>query len=218
MRARNIKPTNVSYTGRLRSYKLKRVVSFESSLERDMIFLLEYSPKVRSYQEQPITIEYFHDGKKHSYTPDFFVEYDKNFASGIRQKPMIIEVKYRKNLRKNWKQLKPKFQAALRYASDRGWRFKIMTEVEIRTPYLDNIRFLLGYYEHPPEQEHFLKLLQKAKELQNFTAEQLILAATRDVEQRAQMIYGLWYMVAKGNIQTDLSKKLNMQSQLWYHT
>ena len=71
--------------GKFASLKMKRVIWWESQLERDYIYLLEFDPDVASYDEQPLRIEYYLNGKKHRYTPDFLVRKGN--------KRIIVEVK-----------------------------------------------------------------------------------------------------------------------------
>jgi uncharacterized protein YchJ len=50
---------------------------------------------------------------------------------------------YVDDLRQHWTDYRPKFRAAGRYAQQRGWRFRLVTERHVRTPYLDNVKSLL---------------------------------------------------------------------------
>jgi hypothetical protein len=55
---------------------------------------------------------------------------------------VLYEVKYRDDLRAHWQDYRSKFKAARRYACTQGWVFRLITEREIRTPYLKNATFL----------------------------------------------------------------------------
>jgi len=58
------------FRGYFPSVKMGRTVHWESLLEKDALLLLELSPGVAAYQEQPEVIEYF-DGKQfREYIPD----------------------------------------------------------------------------------------------------------------------------------------------------
>jgi hypothetical protein len=59
--------------GRLPSLKVDRMVSFESLLERDFIYWLEFEPTVSWFSEQPLTLSYQHGQRTLHYTPDFHV-------------------------------------------------------------------------------------------------------------------------------------------------
>lgn len=86
-----IKLSKMSLTGRISSVTNNSVVEFESSLERDFIYLLEYNPEVNQYFEQPIIIKFYFKRKEKSYIPDFYVEYSED-------KKELIEIKYQRDL------------------------------------------------------------------------------------------------------------------------
>ena len=71
--------------GKFPSLKNKSTVWFESHLEKDFIYLIEFDKSVIKYQEQPFKIKYFLNGKPCIYTPDFFIEKPN--------KKQVIEIK-----------------------------------------------------------------------------------------------------------------------------
>ena len=103
----------------------------ESSLERDFLTILEFCPEVVNYTVQPIRLEWQDANNKLRSYPRHFRTFQKNVAQG--DKPWLCEVKYRSDLAENWHELRPKFKSAVRFANAQGWRFRIMTEVEIRS-------------------------------------------------------------------------------------
>ena len=48
-----------------------RMIAFESLLERDFIYLLDYDARVEWFEEQPLTIGYGQADRTLHYTPDF---------------------------------------------------------------------------------------------------------------------------------------------------
>jgi hypothetical protein len=112
------------------------MAGFESSLERDLLILLDFDPAVLSYEEQPVRIDY-RDAQGHArhYTPDVLVTWR---CDGVPSH--LVEVKYRADLKTDRRALKPAFRAAHGHARERGWTFRLLTEVEIRTPYLRNVK------------------------------------------------------------------------------
>src|SRR5262245_2430605 len=56
------------------SIKMRRSIAFESTIECDYCYDLDFRSEVRGYEEQPLTIDYQVDGKERRYTPDFRVE------------------------------------------------------------------------------------------------------------------------------------------------
>jgi len=112
--------------------------NFESSLERDWIAVLDFHPAVKSIREQPFSLYYDLDGVKRRYTPDVLAEWSTPKGN---VKTIVYEVKPIDELRANWKTYRPRFKAAVRYCRSRGWKFKIVTEREIRSPYLKMFNF-----------------------------------------------------------------------------
>ena len=73
MSVRKVSNRGGNIIGRFPSLKLGRMVAFESLIERDFIYLLDFESDVTWFAEQPLTIPYQHKGKTRSYTPDFHV-------------------------------------------------------------------------------------------------------------------------------------------------
>jgi len=185
---------------------------YESTLERDLMEILRFDPSVHQFTAQPLKIPYVApDGTPGTYTPDGFVL----FKQHLPKFPILYEVKYRADLRKDWRALMPKFRAAKQFCLVRGWRFEVYTERHIRTPYLGNVKFLWPYVERKPSdamKDHVLRILW---DLEQADADLLLYALCRDATNRALMIPVLWHMVAIGDIGCDLNVPLNMRSKLW---
>ena len=214
---RNILPSSYSIRGQINSSKNSRAAQYESSLERDLLQLLEFDKQVESYCEQPVTIEYVHEGRIRHYTPDVLVYYREDLAQTQTIRPQLCEVKYRADLKQNWAELKPKFRAAMHYAAEKGWRFKLMTEREIRTDYLLNVRFLLNYlgpHAQVTQMDQGL-LMSLLRDIRLTTGEELLLMATADRVKRAELLYTLWHLVAVGLIHCDLTTELSLQTEIW---
>lgn len=187
---------------------------YESSLERDLMEILRFDPSIERFAPQPLTIEYLDsDGKPRTYTPDGLIHFKTTPLS--YSIPVLFEVKYRADFRKDWKILMPKFRAAKAYSSEQGWRFEVFTEREIRTPYLDNVRFLWPYRERVPSSEVSILILQTLWDLDEADPDLLLCALCHDAANRARMIPSLWHLVATGAIGCDLNTPLTMRSRIW---
>lgn len=188
------------------------VAQFESTLERDLLILLNWNPYVESFLCQPITINY-NDGSKHrKYTPDLLVKY-----ANKKQPPLLIEVKHRKDLKKDWAELKPKFRAAIHYAKQHNMRFKIMTEIEIRTQLLKNIVFLEPFsnFKWLEHEDVSLKITDTMGVLRQSTPKDLISSLMYAEENQAKAIRWIWRLIYDGRLETDLTKPLTMNSPIW---
>jgi hypothetical protein len=192
-----------------------QVTAYESSLERDCIKHVIFNKNVARHEEQPVTISFICGGKQYSYTPDLLITYRNDVARAKRWKPLLAEIKYRSDLFKDWHKLKPKFHAARRYAIERAWDFAIITDSEIRTPYLKNITLLLECCKHPMDDAVTKLLLEALNSLGRTNPDTLLRSISEDSLTRAKMIPTLWQLVADYRIRADLEKPLTMNSRIW---
>jgi hypothetical protein len=110
------------------------MVSFESTLERDYAYVLDFDPEVTCFTEQPLTIEYTDAGRTLHYTPDFEVSHSDH-------RPRLVECKPQHLIRTEDNQ--QKFRAAHAWCAERGWQFEVVTDAQLRTGCrLQNIKFL----------------------------------------------------------------------------
>ena len=98
--------------GRFPYIKMGRMIAFESLLERDFTYLLEHDPAVDWFEEQPLGIEYVHDGKRLQNTPDFHV------IKGDRQE--LVECTFARFVETEEK--RREFAAGQKWCEERGWR------------------------------------------------------------------------------------------------
>lgn len=131
------------FRGYFPSKKLKRMVEWESLLERDAILLLEFSRGVVLYQEQPAVIYYEQEGETRRYHPDF--------ALTLRNdKTVHVEVKPASQL--NAPHLAEKFKAISEQYESSSIHFKILTDQAIRQePRLSNLKRLSSVVHLPVE-------------------------------------------------------------------
>lgn len=174
--------------GKFPSLKLNKIVWYESLLERDYLYLLEFDPDVVSFQEQPGRIYYTRDGKKRRYTPDLLVQ--------RRNEIHIVEVKPKKKL------VDEKFVYLFRIARHvcrrEGYKFKVATEELIRLqPRLNNIKLLYKYARTPIHPQHQISCYEFFVGKQAASLGELMqFFASRNIGP--QVVYALiyWGMVA----------------------
>lgn len=183
--------------------------AFESSLERDFLVLLDFNRQVQSFRTQPVTIHYRYAGRERRYTPDVFVLYFGN------QPPIFYEVKYREDLRRDWHKLRPGFKAAIKFAKRERARFRVVTEKEIRTPLLSNIKFLRHCRNQPAPESIEQQVVRTLAALGESTPEMVMKAAFRDDQHRLHALSALWRMVATGRIEAELETPLSMKTPIW---
>jgi hypothetical protein len=204
---RVIGPNRRSLTGLVTSEGASQ--AFESSLERDFLVLLDFNRRVQEFHTQPVTIHYRYAGRDRRYTPDAFVIFYGDDA------PTFFEVKYREDLRRDWYKLRPGFKAAIKFAKHEGARFKIVTEREIRTPLLSNIKFLRHCRKQSSHESVEEQVVRTLAAIGESTPETLMRAAFRDDQHRLHALSALWRLVAMGRIEADLEWPISMQTPIW---
>lgn len=209
--ARTIGTSRRALTGRV-NMCTGGVASFESSLERDWLIAVDFDYCSIQVKEQPFSIHYMVNNKPRRYTPDLLVEYHRQRQSS---NVVVYEVKPLAVLRANWAKFRPRFKEAVRYCRERGWRFKIVTEKHIRTPFVENAKFLRRY-RNLVEQKLFKdQILYTLKALGETTPQALLAAAYLHEEKRMAALPELWRLVASRQIGALLNEPLTMQSPIW---
>ncbi|MDM1397763.1 TnsA endonuclease N-terminal domain-containing protein [Myroides odoratimimus] len=209
-KVRGIYPNKLSVTGQINSVKNNESIEFESSLERDYIYLLEFDTEVKRYFEQPIKIFYIEDNIEKYYVPDFIVEY----WNGSKE---IIEIKYSQEIEEKRKILSTKFNAAKELCRNNGYTFKIINEHSIRTPLGWNAKFL-HYYKYTNFNlniEELTMLINRLLELKRSNPMNLIQDLAKDERKQAELLYLLWYGIATYSISFDYQQKLSMNTVIW---
>jgi hypothetical protein len=136
MAVREVSHRGGNMIGHFPSLKLRRMVAFESLIEQDCLYVLDYERDVAFYEEQPLTVDYVWEGKARHYTPDFHVE--------RVQAHELIECKPHSKV--DTEENQRKFAAARAWCQANGWIFRVITDQALRTgPRLANIKLLTRY-------------------------------------------------------------------------
>jgi hypothetical protein len=117
-----------------------RMIAFESLIERDLISLLDYEPRVAEFVEQPLTITYEDQGKSRTYTPDF--------QARLREgRQLLFECKPQRLVTAPDNQMK--FSAARQWCQRQGWEFVVVTDAQLATGWrVKNIQLLTQFARH----------------------------------------------------------------------
>ncbi|WP_178102842.1 TnsA endonuclease N-terminal domain-containing protein [Pseudomonas sp. URMO17WK12:I11] len=203
---------NIGVSGRSVTGIVPLMGRFESTLERDLMELVRFDRRVSSFLPQPVKIDYKGNaGEGRSYTPDGLITFQESAST---PQPVLYEVKYRANFREQWRSLLPKFRAAKSYCAQRGWRFEVYTEREIRTPYLDNVKFLWPFRNREPGPFRRAQVMDVLRSCSEISVSNLLSMLAPDPKGRAELIPVLWYLVANGAVCCDLNIQLSMTSIL----
>lgn len=200
------------------SFRGKKSIQFESTLERDLLMVLEYDPCVDDVIEQPMTILYTNaNGNAASYTPDFLVHYHTTIPL-CKINPSIsklIEVKPKNILKEKWPELKPKFKVGTAYAKSKGWRFCIYDEVKTGAICLKNIRFLKRYKRHQFDIQEESRILGYINTVGKVGIDQLLASLYTTDEKRRIAKFQIWHLLTAYKLLCDMTKPINQYTIIW---
>lgn len=206
MAVRKIKANNRSVTGEFFSDKMEEIVKFESNLEKDFYLWCEFNPCVEEYIFQPLSIVYQNQHDKRAiYTPDVLVKYSDSRSTSL------IEIKYSQDLKENFEEYRPKFKAAIRYCREQDWKFEVITE-KIRTPYLNNIKFLLNFMGGNINDEFREQILKTMGEMKSFTPKTFLDQFAKTEYIKGVALRYFWTLALKREIICDLTVPLSMNT------
>lgn len=216
MPVRKIPKSYSNVTGIIATDKSGEMTGYESRLEHDCQKLIGFNLNVLKYEEQPVKIYYTtQDGKQHHYTPDILINYRADIFPAKEWRPLLAEIKYRKDLFKHWSEIKPRLFAARQYAKERGLDFTVITNDEVYTPYLQSAIFLLEYRKYPTNHDDSGLLLGALEGLEEASPYTLLRSITNDQHRKAELLPPLWQLIANYKIGINLEEPLTMRSRIW---
>jgi len=202
-----------SLTGYFYSVLNKRLIPFESLLERDFFLTLEFASNISSYDSQPLEIVRRVGKTDRKYYPDCLIQH--TIAS---TKPhLLVEVKHSKDLENPKKKdaILERMTISEQYAAEQGWDFKMVTDRDICGARLENFRFLYKYSE-PPEalpncRDKIFDLFQKHSRM---SVADIVGTLAGTFLERAMILPCIWHLVRCHHLSTDLLIPLTNQSML----
>jgi hypothetical protein len=204
MKARKITNKGVKKViGKFPSLKMGQLVWWESQIERDYIYLLEFDPDVISYEEQPLRISYHFNGKERRYTPDFLVKRS--------DRTIIVEVKPEEEIQKEENQRL--FHIANVICARNNYEFIVVTDKMIRLqPRLNNIKLLTKYQRTPINNPHYQIACHElfTEKLEIPLGEAMQFFNSRKID--AQVIFALLYW---GVLAINLMQPIGMESVVY---
>lgn len=217
MKNRKIGYTYGSVSG-MCSFRKEKSIAFESTLERDLITMMSFNDSVSDIIEQPITIEYINaNDREVTYTPDFLIHFKQPETTifDTKRKSLLIEVKPRKTLQKNFQQLKPKFKIAMKYAQQNDMIFKIYDEGRIRGEYFRNISFLKRYQKLQYDESEERRILEYLEMVGNTAIDHIIEYLYATSVQKGMALGHIWHLMANKKIVCHFDQPLNQSTVVW---
>lgn len=203
MSVRRVTPSRGSVSARI-VVRPGTAIAVESTLERDFVLLTLLDPMLRSIEAQPCRIEWHDDGgRRRSYVPDFLT----TWVAGDRS-PELVEVKPEARLAKWCRERAAAIAAAQDHARSIGAIFRVVSCREIRTPRLENARWLHRFRWRQLDPGRAARILALAQPAPGMAVDDLLRAAWPDTSDRLAATPDLWTALARGLLAADLDQPL----------
>lgn len=135
--------------GHFSSRKMALRMPYVSSLERDLLYLLESDPSVSAFLTQPIVLNYLDRGDAHSHLPDV--------VSLVGSRVTLVEVKYADEAAEE--EIARRTALFKNLLAPHKISYRLLTETAIRLePRLTIARMLSRYRWHTPDPEVVLEM------------------------------------------------------------
>ncbi|WP_257969880.1 TnsA endonuclease N-terminal domain-containing protein [Vibrio parahaemolyticus] len=186
------------------SLKTDSIHTVESDLEFDACFHFEFAAQISTFEAQPIGFEYYLDGKRCKYTPDFLVTYYDSYQPFYEIKPKRIA---------ETEEFKETFSTKKEQALSMGNDLRVLTEDDIQIyPLLDNLKIIHRYASDDrlnSLQSHILDLFKKYGQLR---IEQIVQHSSVHSSRSLPAIYDL---IARQLLKIDMHQPINWQTPIW---
>ena len=213
---RKIGYTYLSQSGYF-SFRGEKEIAFESRLEKDFLTSFAFNGNVVDIEGQPFTLTYVNSkGRESVYTPDFMVTFRPGaYSLPHLEKTMIVEVKPREVLRRDFCKFRERFKAMISYCRENDMLFRIYDESRIHTPYFHNVTLITRYkrYQYDPiERENILNFVHAMGQATVGLIPELFGGTDMD---RAEIIGHVYHLMAKKELLADLSVPLGLHTEIW---
>jgi hypothetical protein len=183
--------------GQFPSFKMEQAIPFESTLEMDCLYLLDYDPLVAAFEAQPLTITYTDGQRTRHYTPDVLVRFHGS------QPSLLLECKPEAQLMRPENQRKS--TAAEHWCAVQDIRFAIVTEATLRSGYyLRNVKLLAQFARHPLRAE-VQQVVKSVLETANAPVSLSVLAEAIAPEAPARATTALYTLLYHQHLIADLN-------------
>lgn len=164
------------WIGKFPSLKMSRMVGYQSLIERDFIYLLDFDAAVTTYAEQPLSLHYKEGSKQRRYTPDFSFTHNSQ--------TYLVECKHHEFMQPEKKRMK--WAAARQWCDEHGAIFVVVTEAALRAGHrLENVKLLTDYARYAVDESTQISILRAATNAAPQTVADLMTAVSPSHPQAA---------------------------------
>jgi hypothetical protein len=211
MPVRIIKQNRRSVTGVLNDNCDLQGTNAESSLEINFFKIARFDFDITNVEEQPFKLEFINSlGKVSRYCPDALLDHILP-----EKKAILSEVKYIDDLVEKCVDYKEKFAAAKRFALENNMIYKVFSEHDIKSPYLDNVRFFRKYRNREADFDYENAVKNIVNTTVGVTPSEVIVHLCQKAYDQDRVKRSLWRMISLGTISCDFMKIVTMTTELF---
>ncbi|MCW8916508.1 MAG: TnsA endonuclease N-terminal domain-containing protein [Magnetovibrio sp.] len=191
-------------------------VPFESTVEMDFAYLALFDARVVGLHSQPITINYEDENSRHRhYTPDFLVEYTPTEG---QVKRALVEIKLASEMRERGNYFAARFRAAENWCVQHDFEFYLVTDEQIRTDCINNIKALYPFRFAIDFRNFALcELEEKINASVPISIAEVLDTYSSTPAERAEVQKMVWILIATQALHIDLSKAWHSKTILYSH-
>lgn len=196
--------TTGSIRGDFPSLKLGRMVRYTSTIERDLLYFLEYRQTVTWYKEQPMRIEWRDmEGINHHYTPDYEIHESET--------KYLVECKPVAKLQSVHAQQQREIGTA--WCAEHQYHFVTYTEADLRSGHvLENLKLLWRYARMKKFAVECQHLLEVVNTKPGMTVGELSQALALPL---AEVVAEVCYLLFHHRLYMDMNIPFTVTSSLW---
>lgn len=187
-------------TGGFASKKNKTIVKWESQLERDFLYHLEFDDTVLSYRSQALKLSFHHDGKMRYHYPDIEVTRNDHRIDYYEVKPFD---------KTDTEEFQNKSKAITTRLAQLGYRYYVVTDRDIRVePRLSNLKILHRYIDVDINQQietTILEILEKNMYLYELN---------HLIGNNGLYLSVCYALMAKGKIKFDINSPISLDMKI----
>ncbi len=183
-----------------------------SALERKWLLFIDSEPAATNVRYEPFTIYYrTAAGRRTHYTPDITATFVR---PGVPSQTIIYEVKEAAELAKKAEEFRERFATCEQHCRAQGWEFRVVTELDLPHPRLENVLKLRRYRMDEHDEPGLLPLIDSVRDAKKTTIGTVITASGISREQRAITRAAIWHLVATARLWVDLDQALTDSAEL----
>lgn len=194
------------------SFKLDKVIEYESLSESIFYLFLELNQNVSTYYPQPLKIKvpYFTEGGEvcfWDHVPDVLV-----FWGMVDRRPTLYQIKYKADTADRKQQLIN--NSCKKYTKEKNWIYKVVEIEGISKCISKNMQFIFGHLKERKYYKEITPIIEQIVAKREVTSIHDVIKSLESQYSEMFIIPTLYHLIAKGVLLVDLTEIINDRSMI----